>query len=126
MGILGMSREARGVVMLNELDDIAARIDAANDKALSRFFGKIAHSIAPVRTKYETSSDSDRKAILRLLKKSAGEMWEQGDWPSALGLGVVSLNVESQFVPGPDASMVKANTALLILKAASGQVADSR
>ena len=122
MGILGMSREARGVVMLNELDDIAARIDGANYKALSRFFGKIAHSIAPVKTKYETSSDSDRKAILTLLKKSATEMWEQGDWPSALGLGVISLNVESQFVPGPDASMVKAKTSLLISKAASGQV----
>jgi hypothetical protein len=114
-----MWREARGAVMRKELDDIAARIENANDEALSAFFAKIAQSIGPVRAKYISSSTSDRKDILSILKRTANEVWQGGDWPSALALGIVSLNVESQFVPGKDAAFVQAETALLVVKAAS-------
>ena len=105
--------------MRRELDDISARIEQAGDYARLAIFKSISRSIGPVRTKYTSSSDSGRQEILKVLKKFAKESWTTGDEPSALGLGVVALNVESQFVPGLDAAFVKAETALLVLKAAS-------
>ena len=45
-------------------------------------------------------------------------MWGSGDWPSALGLGISSLNVESEYVPGKDAAYVKAETDKIIQQAA--------
>jgi hypothetical protein len=116
---MNISLEARGKVMRRELDDIAARIEHAGAYARLAFLKRIARSIGPVRKKYLAASDDDRVDILKVLKKFAKESWKKGDWPSALGLAVVSLNVESQFVPGPDASFVKAETALFVLKAAS-------
>jgi hypothetical protein len=116
---MNISLEARGKIMRRELDDISARIEQAGDYARLLIYKSIARSIGPVRTKYMASSDSGRKDMLRVLKKFAKESWSAGDEPAALGLSVVALNVESQFVPGADAATVRAETALFVLLAAS-------
>jgi hypothetical protein len=118
--------EPRGKVMRRELDDISARIEQAGDYARLLFYKSIARSIGPIRKKYRDSTEIGRKDILRVLKKFAKESWSAGDEPAALGLSVVALNVESQFVPGADAATVKAETALFVLLAASmGRPEDS-
>jgi hypothetical protein len=44
-------------------------------------------------------------------------MWNSGDWPSALGVGISCLNAESRFLPGADASYVKQGTDRIIKEA---------
>lgn len=46
-------------------------------------------------------------------------MWDGGDWPSALGLTVSALNIESEYVPGKDAAYVSAQTDKIIVEAAA-------
>lgn len=52
-------------------------------------------------------------------RKSAVQMWDSGDWPSALGLTVSALNIESEYVPGKDAAYVSAQTDKIIVEAAA-------
>ena len=46
-------------------------------------------------------------------------MWNSGDWPSALGLCISCLNIESEYLPGEDAAYVKTETDKIIEQAAN-------
>jgi hypothetical protein len=123
---MNAAQDTRGKVMRRELDDISERIEQAGDYARLLIFKNIARSIGPVREKYIDASDRGRQDMLRVLRKFAKVSWTAGDEPAALGLSVVALNVESQFVPGADAATVKAETALFVLLAASmGRLGES-
>jgi hypothetical protein len=117
MGLLSMWREARGDVMRQMCDDIFTRIQSADEPALRAFYNNVVRTIEPLREAYRPASSRDRKAILAHCRKSANEMWARGDWPSALGLGITALNVESEFVPGKDAAYVRTETEKVIVKA---------
>ena len=120
---MNADQSPRGTVMLRELDDIISRIDAADDQTRLAAFRNIARSVGPIRKKYMNASKSERKAMLQVLKKFARESWQVQDWPAAVGLSVVALNVESNFVTGPDSAFVKAKTAALILRAGTTSAA---
>lgn len=92
--------------MAKEMHDILARIHAANEAAKRACFNQCPCNIRDLRSAYDAGTGSERRPILRELKKSAEAMWKRGDWPSALGIGVVALNVESRHVPGSDAAAV--------------------
>ena len=117
MGLFDMWREARGNVMRKELEDVMARMRTANDHARSAFFNNVEQTIGLLREAYRPASASERKAILRECRKSASQMWDRGDWPSSLGLAISCLNIESEYVPGADATHVKAETEKVIQEA---------
>jgi hypothetical protein len=119
MGILDRWREARGDVMRQELEDAMARIHNANESAMRAFYNNIDATIEPLREAYGPASASERKAVLKHSRKSITQMWDSGDWPSAIGLVISILNVESEYVPGEDAAIVKAQTDKIIAEAAA-------
>jgi hypothetical protein len=119
MSILDMWREARGDVMRREFDDAITRIRNANETARSAFFNNIDQTIGPLKEMYGPASASERKQLLKHCRNSAIQMWDGGDWPSALGLSISGLNVESEFVPGEDAAYVKEQTDIIIAEAAA-------
>ncbi len=118
MGPFDMWREARGAVMRKELDDITARIRTANPHVLFAFYNNVEQTIEPLREACRAASSGQRKSILKGCRQSATEMWNSGDWPSALGLGISALNVESEFVPRKDAAYVKSESDKIIQEAA--------
>ena len=119
MGIFDMWRWARGKVMRQEFEDTMARIPNPNESAKRKFLNNVHATIEPLKERYGPASASERKAMLKQCRKSASQMWDSGDWPSALGLNVSALNVESEFVPGEDAAFVKAETDKIIAEAAA-------
>ena len=96
MGILDMWREARGAFLRKEYEDAMARMEDANAPARSAFLNNVNQTIGEVTQHYTSASQSDRKASLKKMRAASIEMWNGGDWPSALGLGISCLNAESR------------------------------
>ena len=86
MGILDRWREARSNVMRQEFEDTMARLRNANESAMSAFFNNVEQTIEPLKEMYGPASERERKALMKHCRKSARQMWDSGDWPSALGL----------------------------------------
>ena len=107
MSILNMWREARGNVLRNEFEDAIARIRNPNESAKRAFLNNVHQTIGHLRETNGPATARDRKALLKQSRKSTIQMWDHGDWPSALGLIISCLNIESEFVPGEDAAYVK-------------------
>jgi hypothetical protein len=118
MGILSAWREARDSVMKKELADIMARMKDANASARSAFLNNIRATVDETVAYYASANKAARKAFLRGSRNTARVMWDRGDWPSALGLGISCLNAESRHVLGEDAAYVKATTDRLVEEAA--------
>lgn len=121
MGIIDMWREARGAVLRREFDDAMARMRNANESARRAFLNNLEQTIDPILEEYTPASRRDRKKLSKLCRHEATTMWNQGDWPSALGLAVSCLNVESRFLPGADAAYVKAESDKLLAEARGEQ-----
>jgi len=66
---------------------------------------------------YALASGADRERILKEVRKVSRKLWEAGNKPQALALGIIMLNIESQFMPGEDALFVKLATDALIREA---------
>ena len=107
---------ARGGVMRKEFEDAMARIGAANRWAV---YNIVQHTIGPLREAYGPASLHGRETLLEECRKSGTEMWNSGDWPSALGLCISCLNIESEYLPGEDAAYVKTETDKIIEQAAN-------
>jgi hypothetical protein len=118
VGILDMWREARGAVIRKEFEDVMARMQDANPRARTAFLNNIHQTIDKVIGHYSSASKSERKMFLESMRKSSIEMWDSGDWPSALGLGISCLSAQSRFIPGDDAAYVRRETDRLIKEAA--------
>jgi hypothetical protein len=119
VGIRNMWHEVRGTVLRTEYEDVAARMDGANDAAKRAFLNNLAQTATPVVDYYSAAPPADRKAFLKKMRKAALDMWNNGDWPSALGLGISCLNAESQFTPGEAAAYVRRETDRLIKEAST-------
>jgi len=122
MGILNLWREDRGNVLRKQFDDLKQRMDAADADAKLACFNCIKSTANDVSGGYADASSADRKQILRHAAKVSRQLWDRGDWPQALGLGIIMLNAESRFVPGDDAAYVRAATDALIKEAQSPRV----
>ena len=109
--------EPRGNVLREQYDDLKRWIDAANGPAKSACFNYIRSTFDTVTEGYALASSADREQLLKEARKVSRQLWDKGDWPLALALGVIMLNVESRFVPGDDAAFVKAATDALIEEA---------
>lgn len=95
-----------------------ARMGDANHAARAAFLNNIHETIDHVIGFYSSASVPRRKAFIDKMRKASLKMWNRGEWPSALGLGISCLNAQSRFVPGNDAAYVKLETNLLIKEAA--------
>jgi len=72
-----------------------------------------------LREAYGPASLHGRETLLEECPKSGTEMWNSGDWPSALGLCISCLNIESEYLPGEDAAYGKTETDKSIKQAAN-------
>jgi hypothetical protein len=106
---------ARGGVLRKEFEDTMARIGAANGWEVYKNVHQI---IGPLRETYRPAPTHRRETLLAECRKSGTEMWNSGDWPSALGLCISCLNIESEYLPGKDAAYVKTETDKIIEQAA--------
>lgn len=95
-----------------------ARMQGANKYARRAFLNNIHQTVDTIVADYSAASPSDRKALLKEIRKGFKVMWTSNDWPSALGLAITSLNAQSRFVPGADAAYVRSETDRLIKEAA--------
>lgn len=104
----------RGEVLREEYDDLRRRIDALNVELRSACFNCIKSNYKPVNAGYVLASSADRERILKEVREVSRQLWAAGNRPQALALGVIILNIESQFTPGDDAPFVKTATDALI------------
>jgi hypothetical protein len=117
MRLVHVWREARGKRLENELSDLVARIDGMSALAKSTCFNNIWATHEHLVAAYDALSVPDRRLLIRALKKGAHEMWLRGRRPSAIGLGIVLLNIESRHTPGVSAAAVLRQTNVMIIAA---------
>ncbi len=110
-------REERGNLLRAEYDDLRRRIDAADDMSRSTCFNHIRSTFGPVSEGYALASAADRERILKEIREVSRQLWNAGNRPQALALGIIMLNIESRLVPGEAAAFVKAATDDLISEA---------
>ena len=82
--------------MRREYQDAILRMRTANEAVWRGFNNNLVQTVDHVLEAYEPASASERKAILKQCRQGADRMWNGGDWPSALGLAIACLNVESR------------------------------
>ena len=87
--------------------------------ARSACFNFISSTFNSVGDAYELASIADRERMLKAVLELSRKLWNEGNRPQALALGVIMLNIESRFVTGDDAAFVKAETDALIKEASS-------
>lgn len=104
----------RGNVLREQYDDIKWRIDALNVEQKSACFNHIKSTYGPVNEGYALASGGDQERILKEVRDVSRQLWSAGNRPQALALGVIMLNIESQFAPGDDAALVRLATDTLI------------
>lgn len=117
MGIFDLWREARGAVLRKEYDDLIVRMQGNNHAARSAFLNNVHQTVDEITAYYSAASKAERKKFLSEIRKEQLQMWNGGDWPSALGVGVSCLNAQSRLTPGEDAAYVRRETDRLIEEA---------
>jgi hypothetical protein len=104
----------RGNILRKEFDDLRRRIDAVNVEQKAACFNYIKSNYGPVNDGYALASSADRERILKEVREVSRRLWGAGNRPQALALGIVMLNIESQFMPDDDAAFVRVATDALI------------
>ncbi len=104
----------RGNVLRSQCDDLKRRIDRLDASGKSVCFGFIRSTFQQMSDGYALASSADRTRILNEVRQISRNLWEAGNRPQALALGVIMLNLESQLETGDDAEFVKAATDALI------------
>jgi hypothetical protein len=118
--------EDRGTVLRRQYDDLRRRIDAADESARAACLNYIRSTFNTISDAYELASSSDRGRMLKAVLEVTRKLWEEGNRPQVLALGVIMLNIESRYVAGDEAAFVKAETDALIEEASAsyGHVVD--
>ena len=109
----------RSNVLRSQVDDLKRRIDRLDDSAKSACFGFIRSTFNQVSEGYTLASSADRQRIVDEVRQISRKLWDAGNRPQALALGVILLNLESQVETGDDADSVKAATDALIKEASA-------
>jgi hypothetical protein len=119
MSIVNLWQEARGNVLRKKWDKLKCGIGAADFSAKSACLGYIKTRSESLGRLYARSSNTDQKRIYKRVAKESLRFSKAGDWPSACGLYVMMLNIESRYLPGSDAACVKVETDALIKEASA-------
>jgi hypothetical protein len=114
-------RKVRGSDLREEYNDLKWRIDAADIMSKSACFNHIKSTFGQATEGYALAIGADRERILNQIREVSRQLWDAGNRPQALALGVIMLNIESEFAPGNDAAFVKAATDALINEAIASQ-----
>jgi hypothetical protein len=117
MSIVNLWQEARGNVLRKKWDKLKCGIDAADYSAKSACLGYIRTRSESLDRLYARSSSVDQKRIYKRVAEESLRFLKAGDWPSACGLYVMMLNIESRYLPGGDAACIKVETDALIKEA---------
>jgi hypothetical protein len=103
-----------GNLLREQYDDLRRHIDAMNVEQMSVCSDYIKLNRGPVCDGYTLASDGDRERIVKEIREVCRQLWSAGNEPQAMALGVILLNVESQFASGDEAAFVKTATDDLI------------
>jgi hypothetical protein len=117
MGIRNLWQEARGHVLRKRWDRLNQRIDALADPARAACLDYIKWRFDPLSSRYLRSSKRDRRRILKHAQQTSRHLRDSGNWPSALGLCTMLMNIEVRELPGVDANVVKSASDALITEA---------
>ena len=113
MGILDMWKEARGAVLKRDYEEIVTRMRDSNSTTRKAYLSKFREITKEYLPFYEAASPTDRKRFLKEMRAASVDLWNDGFWPQAVGIGAAIIHIESCFTPGDDAAQVKAATAEL-------------
>ena len=117
MKFLNLWQEARGKVLRKRYESLKPRIDTADPEAKSACFAVIKMHFEFASRHYANASSAGRRTFLKTASKTVRELSDTGDWPRALGLDIIKLNLEARDLPGHDAAALKAATDALIEQA---------
>ena len=107
------------MVLRERWERLKRQIDTAEHPIKAACLKYIRWRVDPLSKRYASSSRADRKRIRRQATKVWNQLADAGDWPSALGLGVMLMNMETRYLPGDDAEFVKMASDALITEARS-------
>jgi hypothetical protein len=114
MGMLNLWREARGRVLRDRWDGLTQHFERVDDRARAACLDYIKSRFDPLNTSYSVSSSAERKRISLQEAKVSQQLAGSGDWPSALGLRIMIMNLTVRDLPGRDAFFVKLASDALI------------
>jgi hypothetical protein len=117
MSFLNLWQEARGNVLRRRYEGLKARIDTADATAKSACFGVVKSHFEFLSSRYASASGAERKRVLKQASMTLHQLSDASDWPRALGLTIIMLNLEARHLPGDDAAALKAATDALIREA---------
>lgn len=117
MNMLNLWQEARGNVLRRRYEGLKSRIDAVDPTAKSACFGVVKSNFEFLSSHYASASSAERKRVLKHASKTVRQLSDASDWPRALGLTIIMLNLEVRHLPGDDAAVLKAATDALIEEA---------
>ena len=117
MGILNFWQEARGNVLRQRWVRLNQRINSIDDNARASCLDYIKWRFDPLSNRFARSSEADRTRIRKRAAQMSRELIGSGNWPSALGLAVMMMNIEVRSLPGNDAAFVKSASDALIAEA---------
>jgi len=78
----------RGNVLREEYDDLRRRIDAADVMSESACFNHIRSTFGLVSEGYALASSAYRERILKEIREFSRQLWDAGNRPEALALGL--------------------------------------
>ena len=107
---MNLWREARANVLRRRYEGLRRRIEAADPAAKAACFGVVKSSFGFLSRRYASASSADRKEVLKHASKTIHQLSDSGDWPRALGLTIIILNLEACHLPGNDAAVLKEAT----------------
>jgi hypothetical protein len=117
MKFLNLWHEARANVLCRRYEGLRSRIDAADPAEKSACFGVVKSSFEFLSRRYASASSAERKEVLKHASKTIHQLSDAGDWPRALGLTIIMLNLEARHLPGADAAVLKEATDTLLKEA---------
>ncbi len=106
--------KVRGNVLRDQYNDLKRRIDALNVEQKSAYLNHLKSTYGPVNEGCAQASSGDRARILKEVRDVSRQLWSAGNRPQAFALGVIMLNLETQFLQDDDAAYVKTATDALI------------
>ena len=117
MKFLNLWQEARANVLSRRYEGLMRQIDAADPAAKAACFGVVKSSFEFLSRRYASASVAERKEVLKHASKTIHQLSDSGDWPRALGLTIIMLNLEARHLPGTDAAVLKGATDALLKEA---------
>jgi hypothetical protein len=114
MSMLDLWREARGKVLRKRWNGLMQVVERIDGQGRGTCLDYIRSRFDPLNMRYTNSSRAERKRIFRHAVKVSQQLAGSGNWPSALGLRIMIMNLTVRDLPGSDAGYVKLASDALI------------